>query len=341
LRCTIGRQSKEITVSGNSKQEHLFGEWNIEQAGYIKIDIAGIEKTGEFFAILNELHCSGTAINQQTAYVANNEGNYFYWGRRGPSVHLNYDIPKDRDIEWFYSEITVPVGQDPLGSYFMANGFGEGYFGIQVNSSTERRVLFSVWSPFKTDNPKNIPESEKIKMIKKGEGVYTGEFGNEGSGGQSYLKYNWKAGSTYKFLLRGKPVDNGYTEYTAYFYSPEENKWGLIAGFSRPKTQTYLKRFHSFLENFNPATGNITRKAFYHNQWTKDKEGNWTAVTKAIFTGDATAQKGYRLDYSGGDEGGRFFLRNCGFFNDNTILKTSIEHNASAQAPVIDFSSLQ
>ena len=118
LRCTIGRQSKEVTVSGNSKQEHLFGEWNIEQAGYIKIDIAGIEKTGELFAILNELHCSGTAINQQTAYVMNNDGNYFYWGRRGPSVHLNYDIPKDRDIEWFYSEITVPVGQDPLGSYF-------------------------------------------------------------------------------------------------------------------------------------------------------------------------------------------------------------------------------
>ena len=31
----------------------------------------------------------------------------------------------------------------------MANGFGEGYFGIQVNGPNERRVLFSVWSPFK------------------------------------------------------------------------------------------------------------------------------------------------------------------------------------------------
>lgn len=35
--------------------------------------------------------------------------------------------------------------------------------------------------------------------------MYTGEFGNEGSGGQSYLKYNWKAGNTYKFLLQKKP----------------------------------------------------------------------------------------------------------------------------------------
>ena len=39
-----------------------------------------------------------------------------------------------QDIEWFYSELTVPEGNDVIGSYFMANGFSEGYFGIQVNS---------------------------------------------------------------------------------------------------------------------------------------------------------------------------------------------------------------
>jgi hypothetical protein len=63
----------------------------------------------------------------------------------------------------------------------MANGFAEGYFGIQVNSSSERRILFSVWSPFATDNPNAIPEDQKIKLLKKGENVYTGEFGHKDS----------------------------------------------------------------------------------------------------------------------------------------------------------------
>src|SRR3546814_14463863 len=82
----------------------------------------------------------------------------WYWGRRGPSVHLNYELPPETNAELFYNEVTVPPNADVEGSFFMACGFGEGYFGFQVNSDTERRVLFSVWSPYKTDNPDDIPE---------------------------------------------------------------------------------------------------------------------------------------------------------------------------------------
>ncbi|HKO80177.1 MAG TPA: DUF3472 domain-containing protein, partial [Chitinophagaceae bacterium] len=198
-----------------------------------------------------------------------------------------------------------------------------------------------VWSPFSTDDPKQIPDDKKIKILKKGKHVHTGEFGNEGSGGQSYLKYNWKAGNTYKFLLHGQPTGNDHTVYTAYFFAPELNKWVLIASFSRPATTTWLTRLHSFLENFDPSTGHISRKAFYQNQWIKAKNGNWKAISKVTFTADTTANKGYRLDYAGGEESGRFFLRNCGFFNDNTVLKTKFEHAVPVQPPVIDFSVLE
>ncbi len=341
ISCAVNDVSKTITLAGAGDKEYEFGTWDISKPGYIKIDVQGISKTGDVFANIKELYISGSSVDSQTAYVKNNEGNYFYWGRRGPSVHLNYDISEaGKEIEWFYNEITVPVGEDPIGSYFMANGFGEGYFGIQVNSPTERRILFSVWSPFNTDDPKQIPDDKKIKMLKKGKDVHTGEFGNEGSGGQSYLKYNWKAGNTYKFLLRGQPTDDNHTIYTAYFFAPEQNKWMLVASFSRPATNTWLTRLHSFLENFDPATGHISRKAFYQNQWIRDENGNWKAISKVTFTGDATANKGYRLDYSGGEDNGRFFLRNCGFFNNNTVLKTKFEHTASATPPVINFSSL-
>jgi len=342
IKWTLNGKSKTITVTGKGMQQYEVGEWNIDQPGHIKIDAQGISKTGNVFAEATELQIEGSATDGQTAFVKNNEGNYFYWGRRGPSVHINYDLSKvDDDIEWFYNEITVPAGNDVIGSYFMADGFAEGYFGMQVNSDTERRVLFSVWSPFKTDDPNEIPEDKKILLLKKGTDVYAGEFGNEGSGGQSYLRYNWKAGSTCKFLLHAKPTANDYTNYTAWFYAPEKRQWLLIASFSRPQTTTYLKRLHSFLENFEPETGFITRKAFYKNQWVKTKAGEWKPVTAMQFTGDATANIGYRLDYYGGVENGKFYLRNCGFFDDNTELKTRFSVPSAGKEPVIDFYALE
>lgn len=156
--------------------------------------------------------------------------------------------------------------------------------------------MFSVWSPFHTDDPKSIPKDKQILLLGKGKEVYSGEFGNEGAGGQSYLKYNWKAGNTYRFLLSGKPSGDSTTTYTAYFFAPEENQWRLIASFKRPKTHTYLKRFHSFLENFIPEMGDAGREVNFGNQWVKSASGKWTELTQAKFTADATARKGYRLD---------------------------------------------
>lgn len=341
IQAIINGVSKGIKVAGPRK-EYKIGEWSIAKAGYTRVDMRGISKTGAVIAVVGNLLISGSAIDSKTAFVKNNEGNFFYWGRRGPSVHLRYDVPSNAgNIEWFYNEITVPSGNDVIGSYYMADGFDGGYFGMQVNSATERRVLFSVWSPYKTDDPKKIPADQKILLLKKGKDVTTGEFGNEGSGGQSYLKYNWRAGNTYKFLLRAEPVRNNYTNYTAWFFAADERAWRLIASFSRPATNKYLTGLHSFLENFDPASGNVTRKAYYQNQWIRTTDGKWTPINKATFTYDNTAQKGYRLDYSGGVEGGRFYLRNCGFFNDKTQFQSVFSHSPNKSVPNIDLSKLE
>ncbi len=342
LKISLVGKAKEIDVEGNSYRDHSAGEWTIKDTGYVACIISGISKTGTVFADIVSLTMEGSSINEETAYVKNNEGNFFHWGRRGPSVHLGYTLPAEVKAEWFYNEVTVPVNQDVIGSYFMASGFAEGYFGFQVNSATERRILFSVWSPFKTDNPKQIPGDQKIQMLKKGADVHTGEFGNEGSGGQSYLRYNWKAGNTYKFLIHGKPVDSTHTEYTAYFFAPETNKWMLIASFKRPKTNTYLKRLHSFLENFSPEQGYIERTVLFNNQWIIDANGKWMELNKARFTGDNTAVKGYRMDYGGGydKKTNSFYLRNCGFFNDYTQLNTNFERPLSGKQPDVKLDAL-
>jgi hypothetical protein len=336
----IKKKSKRIKFDESKKHPILIGEWKIKDTGYVALTIKGISKTKNNFPSISNLTIGGSAIQGKTAFVPNNEGNFFYWGRRGPSVHLNYQVPEKINAEWYYNEITVPVGQDIIGSYYMANGFGEGYFGIQVNSEKERRVLFSVWSPFETDDPKSIPESHKIKMLKKGTDVKTGEFGNEGSGGQSYLKYNWKAGNTYKFLLRGAPQNNNTTTYTAYFFAPELDKWLLIASFNRPQTNTYLKRFHSFLENFIPEQGDKSRKVLFNNQWYCDDKGNWFEIESARFTTDNTGNKGYRMDYSGGLDKDSFYLKDGGFFNDYTKTQSIFTRPLGQHKPNIDFNKL-
>lgn len=336
----IDGTSKKVTLSNQEFKDIYVGEWNLRDTGYVAIELKGLSKKGSEFATISNYKISGTAINEGTRFVKNDEGNFFYWGRRGPSVHLGYQVPKNTDIEYYYNEITVPVGEDVIGSYYMANGFSGGYFGIQVNSETERRILFSVWSPFVTDNPNEIPEEEQIKMLKKGADVHTGEFGNEGSGGQSYLRYNWKAGNTYKFLLKGTPVENNHTVYSAWFFAPEEGEWRLIASFSRPKTNSWLTGFHSFLENFSPNQGIYERKVLFDNQWVVDTNGNWTEVNRARFTADNTARSGFRMDYGGGVEDGKFFLRNCGFFSDYTTIDSFIERPFTNNKPAIDFTKL-
>jgi hypothetical protein len=338
IKCTLNRKSIEFELKNKEFETNLVSTYIIDEPGYHYIELEGIEKEGEVFGDIKDLLLSGESTLGKVYYVKDD----YYWGRRGPSVHLSFPVPDEvENVEWFYSEITVPEGEDVIGSYFMANGFAHGYFGIQVNSETERRVLFSVWSPFETQDPNEIPDEYKIQLIKKGEGVYSGEFGNEGSGGQSYLKYNWKAGNKYKFLLRGKPTGDKYTIFTAYFFAPEVNEWKLIANFKRPFTDSYLTRLYSFLENFHTETGNISRKAFYTNQWICDSNNNWYELTKAKFTADATARKDARLDYAGGVEDGKFFMKNCGFFNEMTTIDSWFNVSPKNNKPEINFSELK
>ena len=332
----LGDQQKEVEISNTDFQTLEAGVFSVEKAGYYFLEIQGKSNTGETIADIDSFTLEGSALNEGITYVKED----FYWGRRGPSVHLNYTAPEGKDIVWFYNEITEPEGGDTLGSYFMANGFAEGYFGMQVNSSTERRILFSVWSPYETQNPDEIPDDYKIILLGKGEGVTTGEFGNEGSGGQSYKVFNWKAGQTYKFLLKGSPSTNNSTDYTAYFFDPTEGSWNLIASFRRPHTSTYLKRQHSFLENFITQTGNISRIGVYGNQWVYDTEGEWHELTEAKFTADATAKKGSRVDYAGGAKGNTFYMKNCGFFDDMTEMNTMHTRTPNGKAPEIDFALL-
>jgi len=337
LKTSFNDNPKDVRISNTDFDTLMIGKFKTENPGYQYVEFENPQGGPDQALDITHILLNGIGANQKVHYVSED----FYWGRRGPSVHLNYQKPENTgDVLWFYNEVTVTEPYDVIGSFYMANGFSHGYFGMQVNGPDERRILFSVWSPYETDDPGEIPEESRVKLLRKGENVYAGKFGNEGSGGQSYLKYNWKAGNTYRFLLKGEPVDQG-TIYTAWFYAPANDTWKLIASFRRPKTSTYLKRLHSFLENFRTETGYLTRKGFYSNQWVRDKEGSWHELTRAKFTADATARKGERLDYTGGAENDKFYLKNCGFFDENLEIGSMLERKPTGNPPDVDFPALQ
>lgn len=342
-----GHSQIEVSLLGKNKKVKLdsdtlvrvkVGTFKVKNPGYVKMDIRGV-KINEGYSFGN---VAAVVVGGDVAPVINVASDFSnHFGRRGPSTHFGYKLPST-NVEWFYNEVVVPEEGDIPSSYYMACGFGEGYFGMQNNTPHRRRVLFSVWSPYETDNAAEIPDSLRVTLLKKGEGVQVQDFGNEGSGGQSFMHYDWKAGEVCRFLMGVRPDGNGNTIYTAYFFDNAQGKWRLVASFRRPQITTWYTHAHSFLENFNPVMGYINRKAYYGNQWARTVDGEWIPVTKARFTCDATGHKKQRLDYCGGVEGDNFFLTMGGFFNDYMKSGTNFERKGNTTvAPDIDFSTLE
>ncbi|MGN0860786.1 MAG: DUF3472 domain-containing protein [Candidatus Spyradosoma sp.] len=317
------------------------GRVRLASAGYHRVDIRALEKgEGEKdFGEISDLILDG--LNGKATFVGRNFSTH--WGRRGPSIYSLYAGPEGKHIAYFYNEVLVPEGEDTLYTFYMACGFGQGYFGIQTNSPTERRVLFSVWSPFSTHDPKSVPEADRVRLVKSGEGVTVRDFGGEGSGGQSFLRYPWKAGTTYRMLVGAKPLADGGTRYSGWFYAPEEGKWRLVASFVRPRTQSWVRGTCSFLENFSPESGWKERRVLYKNQWAMDTEGKWHELTTGGFMGDGTAGAKVRLDFAGAltEDGSAYELRNCGFFVGNTDMKAKVKRKGTGTPPDVDVEALE
>ncbi|WP_129715472.1 DUF5077 domain-containing protein [Pedobacter sp. SYP-B3415] len=325
IKVSINGTVFKTTIRSANVTTTNIGTVNIKKPGYVRVDIQGLSKTGAYFGDLSDLVISGPAAASGVHY-ANDVANY-YWSRRGPSCHLKYHVPAN--TQWFYSELNVPPGQDKVGSYFMANGFTGGYFGMQVNSATERRILFSVWDP----------ENGATSLVRKGTDVTSNGFGGEGTGGQSYLVYNWAAGATHKFLLKAEPSASG-TNYTAWFCAGGSSIWKLVAEWKRPNINSYLTGMYSFIENFYPEQGYLQRSCNYGNQWYKTTLGNWTEVSEASFSYDATASAKQRMDFQGGVNGNSFYLKNGGFFDDYTSSGTSFTRTATGAAPAVNLDRL-
>ena len=283
-------------------QTVALGTFAIPSPGYHRIDLSLAD--GSPLRNLRALTLSGPAAQNAHANLKER--------RNAASVHLGYPVPKPAadTVEWFYCEVTPRT--DPLWTYYMATGWHRGYFGMQVNSPTERRLIFSVWdSGNEGVDRSKVAADDRVQLIAKGDGVVADSFGNEGTGGHSHLVHDWQLGGTFRFLMRAVP-DGDHTTYTGWFWFAERKQWGLIASFRAPKDGKYLHGLYSFNENFSGANGNLQRDCEFGNVWIRTSGDEWLPVREARFTHDETGKRD-RQDRCGGVRENRFFLQNGGF----------------------------
>jgi hypothetical protein len=325
LKAVLPATSKFTTIK--------LGKVLIADTGFVQITLSVPKNTARMQASIAGILLGGTAVEQM---------HYNHKPRRNAaSVHLKYPVADSVKTVSFYNEITVPAGFDPVHTYYMACGFARGYFGIQVNSEKERRVIFSVWDAGNEAVDRNkVGAENRVVLLAKGDSVITNDFGNEGTGGHSHFVYPWKTQTTYKFLVTALADSASQTTiYSGYFYVPEKQRWKLIASFSAPKDGKPLRGLYSFSENFVGINGQLERKALFGNQWIQNgANGQWQELTEARFSYDVTGKMGDRIDYGAGvTNNGAFELWHGGFKNATANYGQSFNRPALLNKPVIDF----
>jgi hypothetical protein len=327
LRLTVAGQSHETEVkgAGTNLVTARFGKFVIKKPGYQRFALTSLNKAGEPFGDLSALVLNG---------VTTNNTHFNYKSRRNAaSVHLSYPNPKGTNVAAFYCEMTGV--EEPVATYYMACGWHRGYFGMQVNSKTERRIIFSVWdSGNEAISRSNVADTNRVILMGKGAGVNSGDFGNEGTGGHSHLKYNWKTGEKQKFIVTAQPTNETFTIFSGYWFHPEQQKWMLISSWKAPKDGGWLRGLYSFSENFNGNNGHLSRKALYGNQWLRTDQGEWLELTTASFSHDSTGRAD-RLDRFMGVDNGQFFLHHGGFVNGFTPRAEQFTRPATGRPPEI------
>ncbi len=310
---TVKDQSFVLTAKATGTgdvQTVDFGKANIVKTGFYRVALEGVDKSGATFGDLKFLVMDGPAA----ATIASKQGfNFTHW-RGQTSVHLTYQLPKDQTVTAFYNEVTAQT--EPTSTYYCAIGFAGGYFGMQVNSPTERRVIFSIWDNAKEGVSRSKVEAEdRAGLLAKGDKVFAGDFGNEGTGGHSHLVTPWKTGEKQRFLVTVKPDGEGAI-FAGYFYRNDLKKWMLISAWRRPRTEAKLSQFYSFIEDFAHEK-EATRRANFGNAWIRTADGKWQEPLTAKFTRTA-GNEPVRRDWEAGTDKDQFWMQIGGYIDRTT-----------------------
>lgn len=249
------------------------------------------------------------------------------------SVHLSYPAPESTA---FYLEMTPEVSAP--GTYFMACGFNVGYFGMQELGNGKKVVLFSVWDPGSQNDPGKVDANRQVQVLFHDPQVRVKRFGGEGTGGQSFFDFDWKTGSTYRFLVTSRKAGDR-SVFSGYLYLPEEKQWKRLVTFSTIATSRQLLGFYSFVEDFKRDRVSTThaRRASFSNGWARTLDGTWQSLSTARFSADSNPA----LNIDAGLIEHRFFLATGGATkNEHLKLGEKTTHSAPDASVPADVTAL-
>lgn len=209
----------------------------------------------------------------------------------------------------------------------MVCGFHRGYYGIQVNSETERRILFSTWDNSEEQKLRRfVPDCDRVRCTAKHSDADGSDFENEGTGWHLYRKFDWTKNKKYRFVVTAKNhPENGSTTMTAKFFENSTKKWEIFGQMQIPNyKEKYLTGLYSFVENFIPENGNLKRRACFGPCWVHSLEDGWQRVKDVTFTCGGTEK---RLDYDAkiSDAGDGIWLQSGGFEGEAPKYRTKFE----------------
>lgn len=273
-----------------------------------------------------------------------------------PSVHLyswgstDPNAPKGDAYDWCFMEIMLPQESDIIGTYAMALGVLNGYMGIQTNGYTadgspRHDVLFSMWDDGSTDEDPNLPEYLRAGAVDWDALTTVNRFGNEGTGVQTYRKGPyWTPGKYVQFITNCRPETTSYTTevngkptvhtqhnmlVSAWFNALDGKGWQYIATVRKRNSSTYFDSWYSFLENYNPSTGQANRIAYYRNGYMRARSnGKWyNRNTVGFGHTDGGDNTGARTDYGQGatsNPADRTFFMQTGGYTSTNKTKTTV-----------------
>lgn len=338
--------SKTFTANGtDSNVEVAIGDVTFKRSAYYRYRLECLSGN-QNINLIRSFKFKTTATEKP--YVAN--------FLSSPSVHLyswgstDPNAPKGDAYDWCFMEIMLPQESDIIGTYAMALGVLNGYMGIQMNGyandgSPRHDVLFSMWDDGSTDEDPNLPEYLRAGAVDWDPLTTTNRFGNEGTGVQTYRKGPyWTPGKYVQFITNCRPettsyttVENGkptvHTQHnmlvSAWFNALDGKGWQYMATVRKRNSTTYFDSWYSFLENYNPSTGQANRIAYYRNGYMRARSnGKWYNRNSVGFGHtDGGDNTGARTDYGQGatdNPADRTFFMQTGGYTSTNKTKTTV-----------------
>jgi hypothetical protein len=97
---SVGTMQKTVKIKANSNFTVVKIGNFLSTPGYNRI-IVNIKGAASGNGVVSQFNIDGPLTN--LTYVPNNDGNNFYWGRRGSSCNISPDVGNSQNISYFYS----------------------------------------------------------------------------------------------------------------------------------------------------------------------------------------------------------------------------------------------